>query len=304
MAKNPRVSLADLPGHPRAGSLGDWLAWAEREYARRGVALGQVATTAHDEALYLLLRTAGLPLDSDASVLRRPVPPQLETALARVLRRRWVERVPAAYLTREAFLGKHRFYVDERAIIPRSYFLELLPRLDRLLRGRGPVRRAADVGTGSGCLAVLLAHHFPSARVDAIDISADALAVARINVRRHRLGRRVTLCRSDVFAAVPPAQYDLIVANPPYEPTARLRALPPEFRREPRRALDGGRDGLAVIRRLMAQAPDRLAPHGLLLIEVGGLRTAMERAFGRLQLRWLPTQDGADCVCAIAARRL
>ena len=290
---------------PKLGAtLGAWLAWAEGEYARRGAALGQVAPGAHDEALYLLLRTLGLPLAAGPAVLARPLTPAEAAAVAAVFRRRLVGRVPAAYLTREAFLGEHRFYVDARTIIPRSYFLELIPQLERLRRGRGPVRRAADVGTGSGCLAILLAHRYPRARIDAIDVSPAALAVARINVARHRVAGRVTLHRSDVFAAVPPVRYDLIVANPPYEPSAVMKTLPPEFRKEPRLALDGGRDGLAVIRRLLAQAPARLADGGLLLIEVGGLRAAMETAFGALRLRWLPTQDGADCVCAIEARTL
>jgi ribosomal protein L3 glutamine methyltransferase len=291
-----------FPG--RSATLDAWLAWAERQYARHGVALGQVAPGAHDEALYLLLRTLHLPLDSPAAVLSRRLTPAENTAVAAVLRRRILDRVPAAYLTREAYLGTHRFYVDERAIIPRSYFLEIIPQLDRLRRGRGPVRRAADVGTGSGCLAILLAHRYPRARVDAIDVSAAALAVARINVALHGVAPRVTLHRSDVFTAVPPARYDLIVCNPPYEPSALMKTLPPEFRREPRRALDGGPDGLAVIRRLLAQAPARLAPDGLLLLEVGGLRAAMEAAFGPLRLRWLPTQDGTDCVCAIDARQI
>jgi len=290
---------------PKLGAtLGAWLAWAVGEYARRGAALGQVAPGAHDEALYLLLRTLGLPLAAGPAVLARPLTPAEAAAVAAVFRRRLVGRVPAAYLTREAFLGEHRFYVDARTIIPRSYFLELIPQLERLRRGRGPVRRAADVGTGSGCLAILLAHRYPRARIDAIDVSPAALAVARINVARHRVAGRVTLHRSDVFAAVPPVRYDLIVANPPYEPSAVMKTLPPEFRKEPRLALDGGRDGLAVIRRLLAQAPARLADGGLLLIEVGGLRAAMETAFGALRLRWLPTQDGADCVCAIEARTL
>jgi ribosomal protein L3 glutamine methyltransferase len=285
-------------------TLGEWLAWAERQYARHRVALGQVTPGAHDEALYLLLRTLRLPLDSPPAVLTRRLTPAENIAVAAVLRRRIRARVPAAYLTREALLGGHSFYVDERAIIPRSYFLEIIPRLDRLRRGRGPVRRAADVGTGAGCLAILLAHRFPRARVDAIDVSAAALAVARINVRQHGLARRVSLHRSDVFAAVPPARYDVIICNPPYEPSALMLTLPPEFKKEPRLALDGGRDGLDVIRQLIAQAPARLAPDGLLLIEVGGLRAAMEAAFGHLRLRWLPTQDGSDCVCLIDARRL
>jgi ribosomal protein L3 glutamine methyltransferase len=226
------------------------------------------------------------------------------SAVARVFRRRILDRVPAAYLTREAFLGKHRFYVDERVIIPRSYFLEVIPQLARWLKTSTVVTRVADVCTGSGCLAILLAHRIPQAQVDAIDLSAPALAVAKINVRLHGLADRVTLYRSDVFARVPPARYDLIVCNPPYEPSAVMKTLSPEFRKEPRLALDGGKDGLDVIRQLIAQAPDRLADDGLLLIEVGGLRDAMKAAFDRLKLRWLPTQDGSNCVCLIEARRL
>lgn len=295
-------ALSTAAARPHA--LGEWLTLAERLYRRHGVALGQVATSAHDEALYLLLHTLGLSLDSDAAVLARHLTVAEGAAVEQVLRRRIFDRVPAAYLTREAFLGGHRFYVDERAIIPRSYFLEIIPRLDRLRRGRGPVRRAADVGTGSGCLAILLADRFPRAQIDAIDNSAAALAVARINVAQHGLADRIALHRSDVFRAVPPARYDLIVCNPPYEPSALMPTLPPEFKKEPRRALDGGPDGLNVIRRLIVQARDRLATHGQLLIEVGGLRAAMDAAFGRLKLRWLPTRDGANCVCLIAARRL
>jgi ribosomal protein L3 glutamine methyltransferase len=289
----------------RPHTLGEWLTLAERLYRRHGVTLGQIATSAHDEALYLLLHTLGLPLDSDAAVLARHLTVAEGAAVEQVLRRRILDRVPAAYLTREAFLGEHRFYVDERAIIPRSYFLEIIPRLNRLLRIKpAAVTRAADVGTGSGCLAILLAHQFPRARVDAIELSPDALAVAAINVRQHDLANRISLHRSDVFTAVPPARYDVIICNPPYEPSALMQTLPPEFQKEPSAALDGGPDGLAVIRKLIAQAGDRLADYGLLLIEVGGLRAAMDAAFGHLRLRWLPTQDGANCVCLIAARRL
>ncbi len=280
-------------------TVGEWLRFAEALYARSGAALGQVATNAHDEALYLLLRTLELPLDSAARVLARPVTPAERRRLGAMLRRRLVDRVPAAYLTREAWLGEHRFYVDERVIIPRSYFLEIFPRLPDV--GAGTV---ADVCTGSGCLAILLAHRFPRATVDAIDLSADAIDVARINVRAHRLTRRVRLRRSDVFDAVPAVAYDLIVSNPPYEPSALMAGLPAEFQREPRLALDGGRDGLDVIRRLVRQARGRLKPGGSLLIEVGGLRKAMDREFAALKPRWLKTADGSNCVCEIRAARL
>jgi ribosomal protein L3 glutamine methyltransferase len=286
-------------------TLGDWLKWAERAYGRSRAALGQVAATAHDEALYLLLHTLGLPLDSRPAVLRRKVTAAEAARLEEVFRRRLREHVPAAYLTHEAWLGGHRFHVDERVIIPRSYFVELLPeQIPHWLPARKPVKRAADVCTGSGCLAILLAHRFPGAKVDAIELSPGALAVARFNVATHRLARRVKLHHSDVFDAVPPVRYDLIISNPPYVPTRELRGLPEEFRREPVMALDGGRDGLDVIRRLLHQSRERLQPHGIVVLEVGGLRAAMERAFPELDLHWLHTADGEDCVCVIQAARL
>ena len=286
-------------------TLGDWLKWAERAYARHEAALGQVATTAHDEALYLLLRTLGLPLDSKSAVLRRKLTAEETEKVEEVFRRRLEEHVPAAYLTREAFLGEHRFYVDERVIIPRSYFLELLPeQIPHWLPANKPVKRAVDVCTGSGCLAVLLAHQFPDAKVDAIELSPDAMAVAKFNVAAHHLAKRVKLHHSDVFDAVPPVKYDLILSNPPYVPTRELRGLPEEFKQEPAMALDGGRDGLDIIRKIFRQARERLQPHGIVVLEVGGLRAAMDRAFPELDLHWLHTEDGEDCVCVVQAVRL
>ncbi len=284
---------------------GDWLQFAEQGYEREGLALGQVATTAHDEALYLLLRTLELPLDSDARVLTRRLSAKECEALETVFRRRVLERVPAAYLTREAWLGEHRFYVDERVIIPRSYFLELIPdQLGPLLPARTPVRRVVDVCTGSGCLAILLAHALPKARVDACDLSADALEVARINVREHRLSERVHLFKSDVLDAVPPARYDIILSNPPYEPSAHVDTQAPEFAAEPRLAHDGGIDGLDIVRKLLRQARERLEPHGIVVIEVGGLQAAIDREFAALRPEWLPTDDGSDCVVLFRAARL
>ena len=307
-------------------TLGEWLKWAERAYARHGAALGQVATTAHDEALYLLLRTLGLPLKSKPAVLKRKLTAEETDRVVEVFRRRLAERVPAAYLTREAFLGEHRFHVDERVIIPRSYFLELLPtigdlvecragspsfakasegRLNSALQKKGRVvKRAVDVCTGSGCLAILLAHRFPESKVDAIELSPGALAVAKFNVAAHHLAKRITLHHSDVFDALEPVHYDLILSNPPYVPTRELRGLPEEFTKEPAMALDGGRDGLDVIRKIFRQSRERLQPHGLVVLEVGGLRAAMDREFPALDLHWLHTEDGEDCVCVVQAVRL
>ncbi len=291
--------------HLSHATLGDWLKHAEKLYARHKVALGQVATTAHDEALYLLLHTLQLPLDSKASVLRRKLAPEETARVREVFRRRLEEHVPAAYLTREAWLGGHRFYVDERVIIPRSYFLEIIPeQLPLWLPAKPPVKRVVDVCTGSGCLAILLAHQFKAAKVDAIELSPDALAVAKFNVATHGLAKRVKLWHSDVFDASPRVRYDVILSNPPYVPTRELRGLPAEFRNEPAMALDGGRDGLDVIRKLLRQARDRLQPHGIVVLEVGGLRPAMDRAFPELDLHWLHTADGEDCVCVIQAARL
>lgn len=292
-----------MPATPT--TLGEWLERAQRAYARHRVALGQVATNAHDEALYLLLRTLGLPLDSKPAVLRRKLTPEERARVAEVIRRRTEDHVPAAYLTREAFLGEHRFYVDERVIIPRSYFLELLPeQIPQWLPPGQPVKRAVDVCTGSGCLAVLLAHQFAEAKVDAIELSPDALAVAKFNVAMHGLGKRVKLFHSDVFDAVPAVKYDLILSNPPYVPTRELRGLPEEFKQEPAMALDGGKDGLDIIRQLLRQARGRLQPHGIVVLEVGGLRAAMDTAFPELDLHWLHTEDGEDCVCLVQAVRL
>ncbi|KXU37460.1 ribosomal protein L3 N(5)-glutamine methyltransferase [Cephaloticoccus primus] len=308
-AKGERRNSEDTAFLRRARSLatpGEWLAFALGEYEAHALALGQIATSAHDEALYLILHTLALPLDSDERVLAQRLDARQRAALADVFRRRVCERTPAAYITREAWLGELRFYVDERVLIPRSYFLELIgPPLD-LLMGREPhnVRRVVDVCTGSGCLAILLAQHFPCAQVDAIDLSAPALEVAAKNVSEHELEGRIALHKSDVFDAVPPAKYDLILSNPPYEPSTHCDALPVEFTREPRLALDGGSDGLTIIRKLLRQARERLTPDGLLLIEVGGLQNEIDREFAALNPRWLPTEDGSNCVCLITATAL
>ncbi|MBS0631561.1 MAG: 50S ribosomal protein L3 N(5)-glutamine methyltransferase [Verrucomicrobia bacterium] len=304
MAKPAKADL--LAGAPRPATLGGWLRLAEKLYARHRVALGQVATNAHDEALYLLLRTLGLPLDSQAKVLTKRLTQAEDAAVETMFRRRLLERVPAAYLTHEAWLGEHRFYVDERVIIPRSYFLEIIPgQLNDWLPEHGAkVKRVADVCTGSGCLGILLAHHFPQAKVDAVDLSAEALEVAAINVREHGLAKRVTLHQSDVFDAVPAVKYDVILSNPPYEPSAVVDGQAPEFKAEPRMAHDGGGDGFDIIRKLLRQAKTRLTKTGIVLIEVGGLRAAMDREFSAMEPHWLHTEDGADCVCVIHAARL
>ena len=224
---------------------------------------------------------------------------------SRLIEERVRTRRPLAYLIKEAWLGEHRFYVDERVVVPRSFIAELLrDRLSPWFARRRELRRALDLCTGSGCLAVLLALAFPDATVDATDVSQLALAVARRNLRIYRLGRRVRLSRRDLFAGLKPARYDLIVSNPPYVGTAAMRRLPPEYRREPRLALAGGRDGLEFVRRILLAARDFLRPGGLLVVEIGHNRSRLERAFPRLPFIWPETSAGCDCVFLLSREDL
>ena len=235
---------------------------------------GHGTREARDEAAWLVLRGLGLPFDTD---LDRPASAARVEAL---VEKRIRERIPAAYLLGEAWLDGVAFVVDRRVIIPRSHIPFVLKRL--------PIapRRILDLCTGSGCLAILAARAYPRAHVDAVDISAAALAVARKNVSRYRLGDRVRLVRSDLFGSLDGEKYDLVVSNPPYVPTRAMRDLPPEYRYEPGIALAGGSDGLELVSRILAEAPERLKPGGLLVCEIGDGRAALERAYPRLPLVW------------------
>jgi ribosomal protein L3 glutamine methyltransferase len=247
--------------------------------------------------VYLILHTLKLPLDALDPVLDRHLSASERAAVRAILRRRVRERTPAAYLTREAWLGKFRFYVDERAIVPRSFIAEFLP--DGFAPWIADAQRVAsvlDLCTGSGCLAVLAAHAFPNARIDAADLSAEALQVARRNVKDYALGKRIRLIRTDLFDRLAGRRYDLILSNPPYVNAAAMRALPREYRREPRIALAGGRDGLALVRRMLAQAANHLQPEGLLVVEIGHNRAALEQAYPRLPFTWLATSAGENYV--------
>jgi ribosomal protein L3 glutamine methyltransferase len=226
-------------------------------------------------------------------------------ALAELLARRVDERIPAAYLTHEAWLGHFRFYVDERVIVPRSFIAELLP--DHLAPFAGDtdaVRTALDLCTGSGCLAILLADAFPLADIDAVDVSADALAVAQRNVSDYGLAARINLIRSDVYANLGDKSYDLVISNPPYVTAVAMESLPPEHRREPAIALAGGEDGLDIVRRIVKDAPRHLNPGGALVVEVGHGRNAVEAAFPRLELTWLETASSSDSVFAVTREAL
>jgi len=283
----------------------DCLRFGVSRFNEAKIFFGHGNSNAYDEAAYLILHTLHLPLDHLEPFLDATLTQTELYEVLNILEKRVEQRVPAAYLTHEAWLGDLRFYVDERVIVPRSFIAELLrERLHPWIRHPARVRRALDMGTGSGCLAVLLALTFPRAAVDAADISTAALAVARRNLRAYRLGRRVRLLRSDLFADLPSAQYDLIVANPPYVNARAMAALPPEYRHEPRLALASGKDGLRHVRAILRDAGRFLRPRGLLVVEIGHNRRALERAFPDMPFTWLETSAGEDFVFLLAREDL
>jgi len=288
---------------PRRVVVAELLRRTEQRLRRARLSYGHGTHNARDEAAWLVRASLSLKPRLAKATLAREVSSAELRRVQRLLEHRIRDRTPLAYLLREAWLGDVRFYVDRRAIVPRSYIAELLrERLSPWLRR--PVRRALDLCTGSGCLAVLLARTFARARVDASDLSAAALAVARINVARHRLRRRIRLRRSDLFAGLGDQRYDLIVCNPPYVTAPAMRRLPPEYRHEPRLALAGGGDGLALLRRLLAQARQHLSARGLLVCEIGGNRRALERAYPQLPFAWPLTSAGAGSVIVLEREQL
>ena len=274
-------------------TLAELIARVERRFAAAPLFYGHGTDNAHDEAAWLVLRGLGLPFDADLNRAASDV-----ERIERLADRRVRERMPLAYLLKEAWLAGQPFYVDERVIVPRSHIAELLPSLKRR-----PVRRALDLCTGSGCLAVLTAQAFRAAEVDAVDLAPGALAIARKNVAHHRLGRRVHLKRSDLFAALGGVRYDLILTNPPYVGAKAMADLPAEYRHEPRLALAGGADGLDLVARILARAAEHLEPNGLLVCEIGDGKAAAQRRFRSLKLDWLKDEVFAVPRSALAASK-
>jgi ribosomal protein L3 glutamine methyltransferase len=267
-----------------------------------GVSFGHGTTNAFDEAAWLVLWALGLPLDALEAKARNELSPDEHDRAVALVTRRIETRQPAAYLTREAWLQKVPFHVDERTIVPRSFIAELIAdgegtgTLDAWLTDT--TRAVLDLCTGNGSLAVIAAMAYPEVAVDAADISADALAVARINVDRHGLGRRITVLQSDLFAAVR-GPYDLILCNPPYVNSASMQALPPEYRAEPALALAGGADGMDLVRRILREAAPHMTADAVLVLEIGNERAHFEHAFRRLEVAWLETSAGHDQVLLV-----
>jgi ribosomal protein L3 glutamine methyltransferase len=259
------------------------------------VSYGHGTTNAFDEAVWLVLWHLGLPLDELDAHADRVLQPHEQKAARELLHRRIATRKPAAYLTREAWLQGVPFYVDERTIVPRSFIAELLAdgSIDPWLSDR--THQVLDLCTGNGSLAVLAAMAYPEVAVDAADLSAEALEVARINVDKHQLVNRIRLLQSDGLAALP-GPYDLILCNPPYVNAQSMAQLPPEYRAEPDLALAGGPDGMDFIRSLLRDAPSRMSDEAVLVVEIGNERAHFEAAFPRLEAVWLETSAGHDQV--------
>jgi ribosomal protein L3 glutamine methyltransferase len=280
----------------------DLLRYAVSRFNAAHLAFGHGCANAYDEAAYLVLHTLHLPLDTLDPFLDARL---LETEVADVLKvieRRATERVPAAYLTREAWIHGRRFYVDERVIVPRSFIGELLEDgLQPYVADPEQVGAVLELCTGSACLAILAAEAFPNADIDAVDVSPLALEVAHINVTDYGLDDRIALFEGDLFAPLPERRYNVILANPPYVNRASMEALPAEYHHEPELALAGGEDGMDVVRRIVGEARAWLEDDGVLVVEIGNERANVEAALGGLDLVWLPSSAGEDSVFLIHA---
>jgi ribosomal protein L3 glutamine methyltransferase len=283
----------------------DLLRYATTRFNTEKLFFGHGSAEAFDEAAYLILHTLKLPLDKlDPFLDARLLPEEIQRVLD-VIERRATERVPAAYITNEAWLGSYQFYVDERTIVPRSYIAELIPDyFAPWVNNPEGIANVLELCTGSGCLAIMLADAFPEAQVDAVDISPDALEVARRNVETYQLEERVNLIQSDLYRNVPAKKYDLIITNPPYVNSGSMGRLPQEYRHEPQIALDGGVDGMDLVRRIVAGAAERLTDDGLLIVEIGNEKAFAEAAFGDMGLTWLTTSQGDDMVFLLTADQL
>ncbi|MBI3902058.1 MAG: 50S ribosomal protein L3 N(5)-glutamine methyltransferase [Nitrosomonadales bacterium] len=278
-------------------TIRDWLRFAVSAFNEAQLSFGHGSASAYDEAAYLILHTLHLPLDTLEPFLDARLPSHERDALRTLLDKRVTQRTPAAYLTHEAWLGEFRFYVDERVIVPRSFIAELLrERLAPWIEDAEAVGSVLDLCTGSGCLAILAAHVFPYASVDAVDLSAAALEVAQRNVADYALQDRVSLIESDLFTQLGKKKYDIIISNPPYVDAPSVAALPPEYLHEPELALGSGADGLDATRAILKHAAAHLNPGGILIVEIGHNRDTLEAAYPDLPFTWLDVAAGDEFV--------
>ena len=291
-------------------SLRDYWRYAISRFNAADLSYGHGTTTAADDAAFLILDSLELPIDALDPFLDARLLPDERRLLAERIEARVSTRKPSAYITGRAYIQGVRFHVDERVIVPRSHIGEIL--FSEYLNGNGSawlpdpmaVESAVDICTGSGCLAVLAAKFFPNAAVDAVDLSADALEVAKINLDEHDVADQVSLFEGSLFEPLAGRKYDLIITNPPYVDHAALEAYPPEFQAEPAMAHDGGMDGLDLVREILEQAGTHLNPGGGMICEIGSGREILEEEFPHLEFTWLETAESQDAVFWISAEAL
>lgn len=273
-------------------------------FAEAALSYGHGTDNATDEAAWLVFAALGLSHDDVPGIYaKRVADDQLEDVLV-LAERRICERKPLAYLVKQAWFAGLEFYVDERVLVPRSPLAEVIQQRFAPWIAASDVRNAVDLGTGSGCIAIALAHAFPEARIDAVDISAEALAVAAINVQRHQVGNRVTTIRSNYFDELGDKQYDLIVSNPPYVDLHDLRSMPDEFRHEPCLGLAAGEEGLDAVHEILLHASRFLTDNGILVCEVGNSQAALERAYPDIAFVWLDFEHGGAGVFLLTKKDL
>ena len=287
----------------------DMLRHAMSQFARAGIAHGHGTTSAIDEAAFIILESLRLPIEDINPWLDARLMPDERRTILKLIEARIETRKPAAYLLGHTYIQGVRLRADERALVPRSYIGELL--FSEHFAGEAPlladpdrIENVLDLCTGSGSLAILAALAFPQARVDAVDISSDALALARLNVADHGLKSRVHLKKGDLFAAIGKARYDLIISNPPYVDEEGMAELPEEYRHEPALALDGGDQGIAIVRRILAEAAKHLKTGGGLLCEVGRCRETLEAAYPDLDFLWIDTEESSGEVFWVTKEQL
>lgn len=278
-------------------TIRDLLRFAVSQFNKAGLHFGHGSSNAYDEAAYLILKTLHLPLDQLEPFLDARLTDIERKQVLDIFERRVKDRIPAAYLTHEAWLGDYNFYIDERVIVPRSFIAELLQtQLSPWINKPNDISSALDLCTGSGCLAILMAHSFENAFIDAVDISAQALVVAHKNVQDYGLEDRIHLMESDLFSALSEKQYDLIISNPPYVKAQSMARLPQEYQHEPQIALASGLDGLDATRLILQQADRHLTDEGILVVEIGHNRDALEQTYPEIPFTWLETSAGDEFV--------
>lgn len=286
-------------------TLRDLLRWAMSQFYEAAIYYGHGTDNAWDEALQLALHALHLPFDVIPQVLDARLTRNERRVITGWVEKRVTQRIPVAYLTQRAWFAGLSFYVDQRVLIPRSPIAELIEKQFSPWIKPKQVQRILDIGTGSGCIAVACALNFPQARVDAVDISEQALIVARLNAERHHVQQQVVFWQSDLFSALPPEhQYDLIISNPPYVGKEELATLPAEYYHEPQIGLLGGDDGLDIVRRILQQAADYLSPQGILVVEVGNSEALLVEHYPHVPFTWLEFERGGGGVFLLTAEQL